>query len=45
MKKQKKFAFQIGHIEMGKSRNLGLFGGHFEGLRADFPSVIGLINE
>ena len=26
------FAFQIGHIEIGK---LGVFGGHFEGLRAD----------
>ena len=30
------FAFQIGHIEIKKSQNLGVFGGHFEGLRADF---------
>ena len=34
-KKQIFFAFQIGHIEIGKSRNFGVFGGHFEGLRAD----------
>ena len=35
-KKNSSFAFQIGHIEIEKSRNLGVFGGHFEGRKADF---------
>ena len=30
------FAFQIGQIEIGKVTKLGVCGGHFEGLRADF---------
>ena len=34
------FAFQIGHIE--KSQNLGVFGGHFGGLRADLGEVLNI---